>query len=50
MLHLGFELRMGAETFYMEQDHAPLPRIIRNGKVIDIIGFMDCLGFMKIEE
>jgi len=50
MLHLGFELRMGAETFYMEQDHAPLPRIIRNGKVIDIIEYNRVYGLPGIYE
>jgi hypothetical protein len=50
MRRLGFELRMGAETFYLDQDYDPLPQIIRNRKTISIEEYNTIYGITGIYE
>jgi GNAT superfamily N-acetyltransferase len=45
MQKLGFYLRWGAESFFMEQDWAPLPVVTIQGKVIDNISYNQLYGF-----
>ena len=48
MRHLGFYLRWGAESFFIEHDWAPLPAVVVDGRVIDnlthnrMYGLPDC--------
>jgi len=50
MKALGFYLRGGAESFFLEHDWAPLSPIIDNGKVISNIDYNRSFGLPKIYE
>jgi hypothetical protein len=39
MLDIGFKLRLGAETFYIDTEWDPLKPVIINGKKLDNIGY-----------
>jgi GNAT superfamily N-acetyltransferase len=47
MERLGFSLRWGAESFFMERDWAPLPPIFADGKQISNVDYNTSFGLPK---
>jgi hypothetical protein len=50
MKALGFYLRGGAESFFMEHDWAPLPPVLKNGKVISNVEYNMSYGLPLLYE
>lgn len=44
MQRLGFFLRWGAESFFIEQDWAPLPPVVVGGQVLDHLSYNQSFG------
>jgi hypothetical protein len=44
MQRLGFFLRWGAESFFIEQDWAPLPPVVVGGQVVDHLSYNQSFG------
>lgn len=50
MLNIGFKLRRGAETFYMDREWDRLPSVRINGKQIDHVSYNQMYGLPEIHE
>jgi hypothetical protein len=50
MQQMGFYLRAGAESFFVEQDWCPLPPIYQEGKLIDNVSYNASFGLPALYE
>lgn len=50
MQNVGFKLRLGAETFYLDKEWDKLPQLINNGKVITNMEYNNTYGMPKMYE
>lgn len=48
MTNIGFKLRLGAETFYLDQEWDRLPQLINNGKAITNIEYNNTYGLPQL--